>query len=117
MGSEHAIQDSGRQKTRGGEWWELPGDIHGEARPSTGMGTHPFRLTVPPSLFPVMVGFPVTLASCSKKRCHKDQGSACNPASPTVTLYHHSITQCHPALPQHHPVFPQPGAQAADPVP
>lgn len=101
----------GRQMAKGGEWGELPGYAPGEARPSTVLGTHPFRLTVPPSLFLLMVGFPVTLASCSKKRCWKDHSSACNPAS-------HSIAQHHPALPsitQHYPVLPQPGAQADQP--
>lgn len=131
--SEQAIQDLRGQKAGGGEWGELSGDIHGEARLSMGLGTHPFRLTVPPSLFLVMIGFPVTLASCSHKRRQKDQGSPCNSASPNIT-YHHppspSIAQHHPASPgvtsfapaslrtaEHCPARPQPGAQAADPDP
>ena len=68
MGSEQAVWDPGRQMARGGEWGELLGYVPGETRPGMGLGTHPFRLTVPPSLFPVMVGFAVTLASCGKKR-------------------------------------------------
>lgn len=92
-GSEEAIRDMGRQMAKGGEWGELPGYAPGEARPSTAPGTHPFRLTVPPSLFLVMVGFPVTLASCSKKRCWKDHSSACNPASHSIAQHHPSIIQ------------------------
>lgn len=76
----------GLREANGQRWGmeELSRWVLGELRPSSGLGTNPVSLTVPPSLFLVIVGFAVTLASCSKKRHWRDWSSACNPAGPSI---------------------------------